>query len=80
MDWLRQKVSDITGIQEPIYGPSAIQTVGQQAEKGKPYTVLSKDDLCWKAPNSTCVETQTFYIFADSGHVGLLQLIYSNIG
>lgn len=44
------------------------------------YTELTKDDLKWRTPNSTCVETQTFYITADSGHFVLAQVIYSNVG
>ena len=44
-----------------------------------PFTELGRDDLRWKAMDSTCVETQTFYLFAASGHVGLAQVIYSNV-
>jgi hypothetical protein len=29
--------------------------------------------------DSTCVETQTFYIHADNGTLGLAQVIYSNV-
>lgn len=28
---------------------------------------------------STCVETQTFYLTADSGHLAMVQVIYSNV-
>lgn len=68
----------MAGTQEPIYGPSAIQSVSRQAET-TPYTELSKDDLKWAAMGSTSVETQTFYLMADSGHVGMAQVIYSNV-
>lgn len=66
------------GISEPNYGPSAIQSVGQQA-KEKPYTVLGKDDFKWEIIDSTCVETKTFYMLSDEGKLGLAQVIYSNV-
>ena len=44
-----------------------------------PYTELSKEDLKWKAMDSTCVETQTFYMHSDQGQLGLAQVIYNNI-
>lgn len=28
---------------------------------------------------STSVETQTFYLIADNGHIGMAQVIYSNV-
>ena len=68
----------MAGTQEPIYGPSAIQSVARQAET-TPYTELNKEDLRWAAMGSTSVETQTFYLMADSGHVGMAQVIYSNV-
>ena len=68
----------MAGTQEPIYGPSAIQSVARQAET-TPYTELTKEDLRWVAMDSTSVETQTFYLMADSGHIGLAQVIYSNV-
>ncbi|KAL9608342.1 MAG: hypothetical protein Q9167_006814 [Letrouitia subvulpina] len=71
-------VANVAGTQEPIYGPSAIRSVAKQAEN-KPYTELKPDDLKWTAMESTCVETQTFYFFADSGHVGMAQVIYNNV-
>lgn len=72
------RLANVAGTQEPIYGPSAIQPVTKQAET-TPYTELSRDDLRWMAMDSTSVETQTFYITADSGHLGLVQVIYSNV-
>lgn len=72
------RVANVAGTQEPIYGPAAIQSVAKQAET-TPYTELIKNDLKWVAMDSTCVETQTFYLFADSGHLGMAQVIYSNV-
>lgn len=72
------RVANVAGTQEPIYGPTAIQSVAKQAEITA-YTELRKDDLKWVAMDSTCVETQTFYIHADSGHLGMVQVIYSNV-
>ncbi|KAI9728164.1 MAG: putative cell survival pathways protein [Chrysothrix sp. TS-e1954] len=71
-------LANVAGTQEPIYGPSAIQTVTDQA-KDVPYTELRKEHLKWRAMESTNVETQTFYITSDSGHIGLAQVIYSNV-
>jgi len=68
----------VAGTQEPIYGPSAIKSVAEEA-KETPYTELTRDDLKWKAMDSTSVETQVFYIMSDSGYLGLAQVIYSNV-
>lgn len=68
----------MAGTQEPIYGPSAIQSVAEQAET-TPYTELTREDLKWVAMDSTSVETQTFYLMADNGLLGLAQVIYSNV-
>ncbi|KAH7116044.1 oxidative stress survival, Svf1-like protein [Dendryphion nanum] len=77
-NWAKQQLANVAGTQEPEYGPSAIQVVGKQ--EGDPaYTELTKKDLKWTLVDSTCVETQTFYFFADSGHTGLIQVIYSNV-
>ncbi|KAI4246736.1 MAG: hypothetical protein L6R40_001765 [Gallowayella cf. fulva] len=70
--------TNVAGTQEPIYGPSAIQSVAKQAET-TPYTEVQPDHLKWLAMESTCVETQTFYLMADSGHIGMAQAIYSNV-
>ncbi|KAL1955220.1 hypothetical protein VTO42DRAFT_8932 [Malbranchea cinnamomea] len=78
MNWLKQTLANVAGTQEPIYGPTAIQSVAKQAEE-VPYTELNKEDLKWRAMQSTCVETQTFYFFSNSGEVGWVQVIYSNI-
>ena len=49
-----------------------------QAEK-TPYTELTKDDLKWKALNSTNVETQSFYLISDEGKIASVQVIYNNV-
>lgn len=72
-------MANVAGTQEPEYGPSAIQSVAEQA-KATPYTEVGKDDLKWRALESTCVETQTFYFMSDEGVVALAQVIYSNVG
>jgi hypothetical protein len=71
-------LANVAGTQEPIYGPSAIRSVAKQAET-TPYTELKRDDLKWEAMESTCVETQSFYLMADNGHMALAQVIYSNV-
>ncbi len=68
----------MAGTQEPIYGPSAIKSVAEQAAE-TPYTELTRKDLTWAAMDSTCVETQSFYLMADDGHMALAQAIYSNV-
>lgn len=71
-------MANVAGTQEPIYGPSAIQSVAEEA-KETPYTELVRDDLKWRAMESTCVETQSFYLMSDDGVIGLAQVIYSNV-
>lgn len=66
------------GITEPVYGPEALQSVAQQA-KDTPYTEVGKDALAWECMDSTNVETKTFYMTSDDGHIGLVQVIYSNV-
>ena len=73
-----QRLANVAGTQEPIYGPSAIQSVAKQAET-TPYTELTKEDLKWAALNSTSVETQIFYVMADNGYIASAQVIYSNV-
>jgi hypothetical protein len=68
----------VAGTQEPTYGPSAIKSVAEQAAE-TPYTELKREDLTWAAMDSTCVETQSFYLMADDGHMALAQVIYSNV-
>lgn len=66
------------GTEEPIYGPSAIRSVAEDA-KTTPYTELKRTDLKWAAMDSTCVETQTFYFMGDNGNLAFCQVIYSNV-
>jgi hypothetical protein len=71
-------MANVVGTQEPIHGPAALHSVAEQA-KTTPYTELSKEDVKWTAMDSTSVETQTFYLFADSGHFAFVQVIYSSV-
>jgi hypothetical protein len=71
-------VANVAGTQEPIYGPSAIKSVAEEA-KTTPYTELTRDDLKWQEMDSTCVETQTFYFMSDEGQLAFAQVIYSNV-
>ncbi|KAK6085877.1 hypothetical protein SCUP234_02784 [Seiridium cupressi] len=72
-------LANVVGTEEPIYGPSAIRSVAEDA-KTTPYTELKKEDLQWQELDSTSVETQTFYLMSDDGvHLGLAQVIYSNV-
>lgn len=76
--FVRFRLANVAGTQEPIYGPTAIQSVAKQAET-TPYTELSKEDLKWAVMNTTCVETQCYYFMADDGHLGVIQVLYSNV-
>ncbi|KAI3332115.1 survival factor 1 [Xylariaceae sp. AK1471] len=77
-NWAKQTLANVVGTEEPIYGPSAIKSVAEDA-KSTPYTEITRDDLKWVAMDQTSVETQVFYFMADSGHIGLAQIIYSNV-
>ena len=79
MNWFKQTLANVAGTAEPEYGPSAIRSVAVQTAEA-PYTELKRDDMKWKAMDSTCVETQCFYLTADDGTVGMVQIIYSNVG
>lgn len=72
-------LANVAGTAEPEYGPSAIKPVSAQTQE-TPYTELKREDLRWKAMESTCVETQTFYVTADDGTMAMAQVIYSNVG
>ncbi|KAI9801837.1 MAG: putative cell survival pathways protein [Sarcosagium campestre] len=78
LNWAKAQLANVAGTQEPIYGPDAINSVANQT-KDTPYSELQKQDLRWTAMESTCVETQTFYLTADNGHIGMAQVIYSNV-
>lgn len=43
-----------------------------------PFGALTREDLEWRAPWSSHVETQTFYFTSKSGHYGFAQIIQSN--
>ncbi|KAI1435657.1 survival factor 1 [Xylaria sp. CBS 124048] len=77
-NWAKQTLANVVGTEEPIYGPSAIKSVAEDA-KSTPYTEISRDDLKWATLDQTSVETQVFYFTADSGHIGLAQIVYSII-
>ncbi|KAK5998611.1 Survival factor 1 [Cladobotryum mycophilum] len=74
----QKALADVAGTQEPIYGPTAIKSVAEEA-KETPYTELTRDDLKWQKPDYTCVENQVFYFFTEEGHIALAQVIYSNV-
>lgn len=77
--WAQQTLANVAGTAEPEYGPEAIKSIAEEA-KTTPYTEISnKDNLIWETPETTCVETKTFYLMADSGQIAMLQVIYSNI-
>ncbi|KAI0915042.1 survival factor 1 [Ustulina deusta] len=77
-NWAKQTLANVVGTEEPIYGPSAIKSIAEDA-KSTPYTETTRNDLKWIALDQTSVETQVFYFMADSGHIGLAQVIYSNV-
>lgn len=72
------RMANVVGTQEPYHGPSAVHSVAEQA-KTTPYTELTKDDVKWVAMDATSVETQIFYLLADSGHLAFVQVIYSSV-
>lgn len=72
------RISAAFGTAEPIYGPEALRSVAIQESENPTYE-LTKEDLTWHALETTSAETQTFYLEADSGHCGIVQLIYSNV-
>ncbi|KAH6672715.1 survival factor 1 [Plectosphaerella plurivora] len=78
-NWAKQQLANVAGTQEPIYGPSAIKSVAEEA-KETPFTELGRADLAWQALGYTSVETQSFYIMSESGHYALCQVIHSNVG
>ncbi|KAI5868414.1 oxidative stress survival, Svf1-like protein [Durotheca rogersii] len=77
-NWAKQTLANVVGTEEPLYGPSAIKSVAEDA-KTTPYTELKREDLRWAAMDSTCVETQSFYFMSDSGNLAFTQVIYSNV-
>jgi hypothetical protein len=77
-NWAKQTLANVVGTEEPIHGPTAIQAVGKH-ENEPAYTELAKHDLKWVAMESTCVETQTFYVHSEQGHTAFIQVIYNNV-
>ncbi|PNP52083.1 hypothetical protein THARTR1_07292 [Trichoderma harzianum] len=76
---LSSRLANVAGTQEPIYGPSAIKSVAQEAkETNTPYSELTRADHTWLALDKTCVENQVFYFFAENGTIAMAQVIYSN--
>lgn len=73
-----ERLANVAGTQEPIYGSSAIKSVAEEA-KETPYTELTRADLKWKAMDSTSVESQSFYLMSDSGYLALAQIMHSNV-
>ncbi|PTB45535.1 Putative cell survival pathways protein [Trichoderma asperellum] len=79
-NWAKQQLANVAGTQEPIYGPTAIKSVAQEAkETGTPYSELTRADHKWLALDKTCVENQVFYFFAEDGTIAFVQVIYSNV-
>ncbi|KAF1817131.1 survival factor 1 [Eremomyces bilateralis CBS 781.70] len=74
--WGQSVIANVAGTQEPEYGPEAFHSVAKQEG---PFRETVKEDFKWEALESTCVETQTFYLLADNGHVAICQVIYSNV-
>jgi hypothetical protein len=77
-NWAKQQLANVAGTQEPIYGPSAIKSVAEEAAQ-TPYTELTRDHIKWLELDSTNVQTQCFYFFADNGSIAMCQVIYSNV-
>ncbi|KAI6785425.1 Survival factor-like protein [Emericellopsis cladophorae] len=74
----KQRLANVAGTAEPIYGPSAVRPVGDEVDRST-YTELTRDDLKWQVLETTNVETETFYFVAESGQMGMAQVIYSNV-
>ncbi|RDA86960.1 hypothetical protein CP532_6722 [Ophiocordyceps camponoti-leonardi (nom. inval.)] len=77
-NWAKQQLANVAGTQEPIYGPSAIKSVAQEAQE-TPFTETTRDDHKWRVMEWTNVESASFYLFSDAGDVALAQVIYSNV-
>lgn len=73
------RVAAITGSAEPVYGQEAIHSITNTVTPETAYTELDAEDYKWIAPEwGSNVETQTFYIATDSGHMCFAQIIHSN--
>lgn len=71
-------VSALTGAAEPEYGAEAFRSVDSTVKGKNPYGELKREDLEWRAPYSSNVETQTFYYFGENGYYGFVQVIHSS--
>jgi hypothetical protein len=71
-------VSALTGAAEPEYGAEAFRSIDSTVKDKNPYGELTRQDLMWRAPYSSNVETQTFYFSGDSGYYGFVQVIHSS--
>lgn len=81
--WVQSGLSAAIGTAEPEYGREAIQSVVDSIEKG-PDVPVSRDttikDFNWITPETTYVETQTFYFTClKTGLVGFAQVIHSSV-
>lgn len=72
-------MANVVGTAEPIHGSTAIHSVAKQAAT-TPYTETTKADVKWVAKSGTSVETQSFYLMTEGGHLCLVQVIYSCVG
>lgn len=76
--WIYNSISSATGLAEPEYGPSAFHSVADSVVDIQPFTETTPADFNWLHPETTNVETQTFY-FSNEIHWGFAQIIHSNI-
>lgn len=74
LNWARKGL----GLKEEIHGPDAIQPVSLQVGE-TPYTVTTRADHEWQTLDETNVETKTFYVFTDDGHIAMYQVVYSSL-
>ncbi|QPG73738.1 hypothetical protein FOA43_001051 [Brettanomyces nanus] len=72
-------LSVVAGTAEPEYGPDSIRPVGSDLKEGeKCYSDLTREEMHFRAPEYTNVETQVFY-FEDEIWSGFAQIIHSNM-
>ncbi|KAF6012203.1 hypothetical protein HII13_001776 [Brettanomyces bruxellensis] len=72
-------LSVVAGTAEPEYGPDSIRPVGSELKEGeKCYRDVTRDDLKFRDPDHTNIETMVFY-FEDNVHSGFAQIIHSNL-
>ncbi|ODV95757.1 hypothetical protein PACTADRAFT_74988 [Pachysolen tannophilus NRRL Y-2460] len=78
--WVQSGISAVTGLAEPAYGREAIHPVTDGLENKKTFSTLTADDLKWLHPDTTNVETQTFYFTCfETGYMGFAQIIHSTV-